>query len=199
MYASTRFQTKMIVQMYEYYELFYDSEGIKHIPENIHQILTLQALSIWYMDDGCIEFSHQKNNKRGTINQRHRINFHTNCFTFKQQNILSDAIFKNFGIRFHIKKVNKGKHYILHIRSRTDIQKFCKIIQPYIIQSMKYKIQLKYTKKKKFFMSPQRIKRIYKYLNIKARKDVLKYRKGKQLNLSANCFFKGKLDQLYCK
>lgn len=98
------------------------------------------------MDDGSIETIRDKRN--GKIHYiRNRINLHTNCFPECEQKILLNAIFQKFGIKFSIKKVEKGKHFILYLRSRKSIEKFISIIKPYIIPSMMYKIKLSYIKK----------------------------------------------------
>ena len=94
----------------------------KEIPQSVYELNPL-GLAIWFMDDGT------KNKSSYYIS--------TNGFSFKDQEVLMDMLFKNFGIISSLHK-NKDK-YVLYIRAESR-ELFTEIISPYICESMKYKL-----------------------------------------------------------
>lgn len=113
-----------------YHNLFNKLEKgklVKRIPDNIDKFLTPRALAYWFMDDGTsTEGSYQ---------------FCTDCFTLKEQNLLKDALLKNFNIHVNVVKYKKTYRLTLLVKSR---ETFINVIQPYIdkVDCMKYKITL---------------------------------------------------------
>jgi len=93
---------------------------IKTIPDNIDQWFTPLSLAVWYMDDG-----HLFKGKRPLIAGE--------CFT--REDLLKIAnILHSWRIKVELRKNNRM--WIL----QSSVNNFMKLISPYIIDSMKYKI-----------------------------------------------------------
>jgi hypothetical protein len=102
-----------------YYNLFYRNK-VKYISKEMLWRLEGLGLAIWYMDDGC------KNNNTYSIA--------TNCFSEEDFEIIKDFFFQKFNIE--VTRHNNGVTYILKKSAPT----FKLLIQPYVIDSMKYKL-----------------------------------------------------------
>jgi len=103
-------------------------EGKKIIPENISEFITdPMTIAVWYMDDGNI---------RRTNGKVYGYYLNTQSFTRSDNQLLAQALNKNFGIRSLILK-NKG-YYRLYIG--VDRKKFADLIGKFILPSMLYKI-----------------------------------------------------------
>lgn len=125
-YKHVRFNTKSISQFVKYRSLFY-SDGRKIVPDQISEILISPlALAIWFMDDGA----------RRTDCKALRL--HTSAYSFLENTLLVNTLRKNFDIKSKIHKVKEGS-YTLYIPSN-EAKKFCQLIEPYIIPSMRYKL-----------------------------------------------------------
>lgn len=95
--------------------------------------LTLEAIAIWYMDDGNL--SSKKRN--GKI---HAYELFLNTHVSKEENqVIIDYFKEVWDIQFHQVK-NKGS-YRLRMSTR-EIRKFLPMIEKYIIPSMKYKCKM---------------------------------------------------------
>jgi ubiquinol-cytochrome c reductase cytochrome b subunit len=106
------------------HELWYIN-NIKHIPKCIGDYLTPLALAIWIMDDGC------KVNKG--------LKFCTNSYTYDDCLILVNALNQNFGIKSSIQGAGAPNQYIIYVwKESMDLLR--NIVSPYIVKSMKYKI-----------------------------------------------------------
>jgi hypothetical protein len=51
-YSAIKFQRFSLNCFNKYRELFYNSEGVKIIPDNLENLLTAKGLAYWLMDDG---------------------------------------------------------------------------------------------------------------------------------------------------
>ena len=124
-----KFDTMSLPILNEFRSLFYPN-GKKRIPKNICEILKDPlSLAVWFMDDGY---------KRNDCNA---LRISTDSFTIKEQQLLLSCIEKNFGIIGKLHR--KGANWNIYIPS-TNLQanKFCNLVKPYIISSMRYKILL---------------------------------------------------------
>ena len=115
-----RFFTKQHKDLTILYEMFYKNKR-KIIPKNL--LLDPLSLAIWYMDDGS------KSRDRD-------IYLNTQQFSLLEQNSLVDYLAK-FGIKA---RLNKDKKYYRIRILKESIGEFMKIISPYIIPSMQYKL-----------------------------------------------------------
>lgn len=126
-YSRVEVSTFSLPVFEEYWQKFY-VQGKKQIPEDIDKLLTEPlAIAVWFMDDGY---------KRNDCNAL-RIN--TDSFSYEDQQILQKCLLKNFHVSTKIHR--KGKFWNIYIPS-TQASKFCELVKPYIVPSMKYKISL---------------------------------------------------------
>ena len=116
-------QTRSILELVPYRNNWYTPE--KRIYEPDLNKLGPLGLAIWYMDDGtkCKPYG-------GAI-------LCTNCFTRDELIIMQTMLKNNFNLNvtLNIKSAN-----MIYIPS-SEFSKFKKIVEPYIIPSMKYKIE----------------------------------------------------------
>lgn len=124
-YNCYRFGTYRYTSLLWLYKLFYDHNKLKRVPKNIADFLTPLSLAIWISDDG------------GFHNSGVRI--HTNCFTKEEVTILSLALQTKFNIKSTLHK-NKN-NVILYIKAES-MPRLKKLLKPYLISSMHYKIGL---------------------------------------------------------
>lgn len=121
-----RFRTINSPHFLGYYRLFYEDSGKKILPENIDQMLDGLALAIWFMDDGSY-----KNDSKGLL-------INSNHFSLQEQKVIQDVLRSKFGIRTTLHSLRRWKR--IYIPAAESI-KFAKIVLPYIIPSMRYKLQ----------------------------------------------------------
>ena len=109
----------------EIYNLLY-LNGIKTITgEYLERINHPIALAYWFMDDGA---------KTGI--------FATNGFTKEGVELLQEMMLEKFNIRTCVKKVtlkDPTKDQYLLVVFRDDLYFFEKLIEPYVVKSMRYK------------------------------------------------------------
>lgn len=124
-YIYIRFQTRRFPEFKELRDIFYKGKR-KIVPENIQELLVNPiSLAVWYMDDG------------GRRKDCHGMFLNTLGFSKREQIVLQDCLTENFGINSRIHWISDG--YRLYIPVN-DAKKFCRIIGPYIIPSMIYKL-----------------------------------------------------------
>lgn len=121
-YFGYEFNTFTFRSLHWIHKLFY-KKGKKYINPKIEQYLTPLALAIWIMDDGC-----WTNNG---------IRIATNSFDYNENKILISILYKLYNLDCTIQTID-GRHSIYIKKNSIDILK--KIVEPYIIPSMKYKI-----------------------------------------------------------
>lgn len=119
-----RFSTWTYTSFNWIHSLWYKN-GVKCIPECINIYLTPLALAIWIMDDGS------KVNKG--------LKFSTNSYTYKDCLILVKALNDNYNLKSSIQLTGAKDQYVIYVwkESMEDLRK---IVDPYIIPEMKYKI-----------------------------------------------------------
>lgn len=108
------------------HKLFY-KKGVKYINPNIEKYLTPLALAVLIMDDG------------GWTGNGVRIA--TNWFKLEEVKLLGNMLVKLYGLNYTIQTIDN--HYSIYI-TKDSIPKLRKLLLPYIIPSMKYKLGLKY-------------------------------------------------------
>ena len=115
-----RFFTRQHPEITKLYQKFY-SQKKKIIPPGFK--LNPLSLAVWFMDDGS-------KTKRGDV--------YLNCqqFGFQSQRRLLHSL-RTIGVKARMNK--DKKYYRIRIR-RESISRFVKLIKPYIIPSMQYKI-----------------------------------------------------------
>lgn len=119
-----RFSTWTYTSFNWIHDLWYKN-NTKSIPECIGEYLTPLALAIWIMDDG------------GKVHKGLKLS--TNYYTYKDCLILIKALDDNFNLKASIQSAGVKDQFIIYIwkESMEDLRK---IVNPYIIPEMKYKI-----------------------------------------------------------
>lgn len=121
-----RFRTVNSPCFLEYYGMFYDEKGKKRLPDTIRALLDEIALAIWFMDDG----SYKTDSKGLLINSNH--------FNMNEQETLRAVLKEKFGIITSLHTLRQWKRIYI---PADESPKFAKIILPYIIPSLRYKLQ----------------------------------------------------------
>ena len=114
--ASNPYYLKMYNQLY--------STGKKQVTEDFLQNFTIKSLAYLYMDDGYAD--------------QNTAYICTDSFSDKSKQILVNYFEKEFSLHFTI--VNHGKYYRLRL-SQYDFPKFVLLLEPYVIDSLKYKLE----------------------------------------------------------
>lgn len=124
-YERIGFSTLSTGSLRFYAQQFYQ-DGKKVVPKLIHRWISPLALAVWYMDDGSIKSKQHKSVL---------LNTHSfNEFDLKQ---LQQALLKRYGIKSVIRSQIDGKQ--MYLLSET-VDTFLRLIDPYIIPSMRYKL-----------------------------------------------------------
>lgn len=121
------FQTLSLGSLRFFAHQFYgEPAGEKRIPRIIRKLLSSLVLAVWFMDDGQIK------------SKKHRtLLINTQSFSRKDLQVLQAALRERFGIETSLQKA-RGQ-WRLYLQSST-IKTFLKLINPYLIPSMRYKI-----------------------------------------------------------
>ena len=110
-------------------------DGRKRFPPEFLRYLTLQGLALWFMDDGSKSF-------KRVAGKIHAVEVTLNTYLSKEENEVLITFFKDrWGIQWGLNK-SKG-HYRLRMGTR-EARRFFALIEPYVIDSMKYKIDLQF-------------------------------------------------------
>ena len=116
------FHTKTFPELGELYHYFYKNK-IKVLSEDVFDLLTSQAIAIWFMDDGS--------------NVRNGYTISTHNFEFRDQLRIVDFLKLKYEIVSTV--VRDREKFKIYIGS-AEYNKFSKIVKPFIIPSMNYKI-----------------------------------------------------------
>lgn len=122
----------------QFYDWFYIDNQKTYLQENLDR-LTPQGLALWYMDDGSCD---SKTNVNGVVRSCQTY-LHTYT-TLEQATLIQDYLLGRFGVEakiknFFIKKTNRMTHCI-RMNTENSI-KFVELIQPFVIESMSYKLK----------------------------------------------------------
>jgi hypothetical protein len=114
----------------EIYDLFYTRDGYrtgrKIVPKTIAHELTPAGLAVWVMDDGSYS--------------QGKIDISTYSFTLSEIKLLCSVLETKFRVTSNFYK-DRDKGYRMYCNT-AETKKLIKIISPYFIDSMKYKIGL---------------------------------------------------------
>jgi hypothetical protein len=108
-----------------YAQQFYQNKK-KIIPKTIDKIITPQSLTIWFMDDGSIKSKAHK-----------ALVIHTHGYSKDDLLLITKVLEKKFGLKIGLQKqYDKWRLYIYS----ESVDNFKKIVSPYILSSMQYKL-----------------------------------------------------------
>ena len=111
-------------------DIFLNEKGKKYIqPELIENHLTARGLAYWFMDDGG-KLDYGPNDGKGFV-------LNTQGFLEDEVHHLATGLQQKFGLKTRVKPNKKG--YVVAI-SGEDYEKFCTLLEPYLIPSMKHKV-----------------------------------------------------------
>jgi hypothetical protein len=126
-YSFWRFITRSHPYLAELRKIFY-IDGKKRIPDDIDKYLNNRlSLSVWFMDDGTCD------KRQGSLL------FETQCFCLQDIEKLQACIATNFNLNATIHKSGKGRGLRLYL-SVKESRKFRKMVEPFILPEMKYKL-----------------------------------------------------------
>lgn len=129
LYNSIKVSTVINEDIFKYWQLFYKN-NVKIVPETIKAMMTERGLAFWFMDDGYVTASGYK--------------FATDSFTLDDLYLLKDMLKDGYDIDTNFQKSGISKktgiqQYNLYIPSHVK-HHFKNLIEPYIIDSLKYKL-----------------------------------------------------------
>ena len=105
--------------------------GKKTITEHLLSWLTPLGIAIWFMDDGSSSFK----KKNGKI---HAVETTLNTYMSKEQNeIIVNYFLETWGLKWGLNR--DGDSYRLRMGTN-EARKLVKLVEPFVIDSMKYKI-----------------------------------------------------------
>lgn len=120
-YTGYRIKTRLHPIFTEIRNKYYDKTGHKRVKYEFIKDIDALGLAIWYMDDGYVT-------KNSCI-------FSSCSFTIEEQEILSRILLDKFNLHFSVGK-NDNSMYLY----AADFSKFVKIVKPYIVEDMQYKL-----------------------------------------------------------
>lgn len=125
---SLRFTTISHPDLLEYLKYFYIN-SLKIIPKNILDILKSSlSLAVWFMDDG-----------NGYLD-RDAYRISTYAFGLEGNLLLQECLKENFGLQVNFHRDSKGIQIYFPLKNGSALR-FKNLIAPYVIPSMKYKIE----------------------------------------------------------
>jgi hypothetical protein len=114
--------------------------GIKTITKKVLNRLDPEGIAYWYMDDGNMTLHKGKSGE-----YYHSRQIYLNTYVNLEEALLvKDFFYERFGIEFG---VYSSKGWYRHICNTTNVKRFIHLVEPYVIPSMQYKIDMKYKNK----------------------------------------------------
>lgn len=133
-YNSIYAQSNRLIYFRKIYNLFY-KDNTKIINNKILNKLTPLGLSIWWQDDGCYYVSHKENKGK-----ERRSYLCTHSFSYEEHLLIQKYFKEKWNINTTIRN-DKKQYYFISFPLK-EFNKFIEIIEPYIIPSMYYKIDI---------------------------------------------------------
>ena len=128
-YPFAKFVTKTSSKLNKWQKTFYVN-GRKCVPENIRTVLSSpMSLAVWFMDDGTID------KRQGSIL------FETQSFYEDEINNLVSCLNCIFNLKATIHKSGNGRGLRIYLPVK-EAKEFSKIVEPYVIKQMRYKLSL---------------------------------------------------------
>lgn len=118
----------------EIYNIFYDGNGNKIIPNDLDEYLNDFVLAVWFMDDGSLMWR----------NGYYRFDLHTESFSYKDQVIICRALSKYFIGRMLIipRHYENGVRYYISLRDKFSVYTILSRLSTYASDIMKYKFDV---------------------------------------------------------
>ena len=121
-------------------------DGKKTVTPTWLSWLDEHGLALWYMDDGSLCKTRNKNKSGRLRVASRRIHLNTCGFTLEENELLRNFIQERFGIKFYINKAGdyQGRTYHRLVAGAKEANKLFEIIRPYIVPCMEYKLDMEY-------------------------------------------------------
>jgi len=114
---------------------FYDSDGIKHVTQEILDKINERALCYWFLDDGSYYYTKCHKSYSGNLS--------TQSFNYEEHLLMQKWFKEKWNIQCAIEKVKPSNLFRLRF-GPLQIQKLVDIIRPYVpCESMFYKVNKK--------------------------------------------------------
>lgn len=125
-YVHCRFDTRSLVELDEFFDLFYGTNGVKCVPKCIDDCLrSALSIAVWFMDDGA---------RRGDCRSGY---FNTQGFTADEVELLRGSLLVNFQLATTTHyAAGRPRIYI----AKDHFPRFCELIRPHVIPDMQYKL-----------------------------------------------------------
>lgn len=137
-------KTYSCIELWTKYHPFYEKlrdrmyvEGRKQITEHTLKIISPLGLALWYMDDGTFCYR-----KRGNKSD-YQVYLATDSFSEAEHNLAQYWLLKRFDIKWRVNKCTNPRgnmRYRLALYCKDEIYKLFNIIEPFVVDSMRYKI-----------------------------------------------------------
>ncbi len=122
-YESIKFQTFSLPCFNIFREVYYNSNGIKIIPNNIENLLTARGLAHWIMDDG--------------YNSLNGLYLCTESFSKLENELLIEVLKNKFNLECGLHKHTNGFRIYIWGSSK---QNLVDLVKPYFLPSLYYKL-----------------------------------------------------------
>jgi hypothetical protein len=125
------FYTEVRRDIGQMYSLFYPN-GAKVVPKVLlDEMCHSMSLAIWYQEDGTLD--------RGSYHFNAK--FATHCFSYNECQLLVKILHDNYQIYARVHKASgRGKcYYVIYVLAKS-MDRFIKLVKPYIQKPFKYKI-----------------------------------------------------------
>lgn len=113
--------------------------GRKTITRELLNMLDLQGIAIWYMDDGSCYFKQSEIDGHSICID---LRISTDCFTYEEHQIIVDYFREVWDINFYAFYSKTRDVYCIRANKQAAI-KFLDMIKPYVIPEMLYKCDIK--------------------------------------------------------
>ena len=124
-YGAIKFVTLSLPCFNIYRELFYNSEGLKILPENLEELLTARGLAYWIKDDG---YKHRK-----------ALYISTESFSLAENEFQAKILKTKFDLDCSVHSATNGSRVYIFSSSRERLKQF---IHPYLLPHFYYKLDL---------------------------------------------------------
>lgn len=130
-YEKMYFNTVTTNKLKFYYDMFYKENPVrkKIVPKLIHRYLEPITLAYWYMDDGALKWK----------NRSKAVRICTDNFTQEEVQLLVDSLNNKYPWMNATMQKQRSR-YRIYIPNTE--YKFSQLIEPYVVESMKYKLPL---------------------------------------------------------
>lgn len=123
------------------------NKGKKTLDKALFRQLDARTLAYWFMDDGSAKTTnYQKEDWGRRVYERRKVSsymFATDGFTFEECRLMQNWLLEKFGIVSTLAR-NKS-NYRVAISNIPSKDKFREIVEPYVIDSMHYKLDYPHT------------------------------------------------------